>query len=199
MKKLGARFYNAEALSNREARDLFDPSQIRIYIVDKYDSNIARPTPIRLSQGTYMCQVDEDILSNGETYNVVWVYDLHPGCPQVLRQSFIYNETPPVISGLCRIYGSIEKYGFPVAGATVMHSQIKNGYTSAFSMFNDKTVADAFGQWSLYMEQGSVGYIVIPEINIRKYFTTPSETSKSFDDITELTAIINTDSFGNPI
>ena len=195
MKKLSATFYNKEALSSLSPQDLYDPARISVYIIDADGSNIARPAPIRLSKGKYIVNVDETMFADNQPYEIMWLYDLYPGCPQVQRYSFTYNVTAD-ISGMCRVYGNVTGV-FPLANARVEYSVLKDGYSVHFAMFNDRTMTDVFGDWNIFLPQGKNACIIIPAINDRKTFVVPAELSVAYDALENITTLVQTDSFGN--
>jgi hypothetical protein len=199
MKKIFTKFYNQEALSYREARDLFDPIDIKIYIVDSDNSNIARPQPKRVSQGVYYAEIDTDMFVDKATYDIIWVYSAQPGDNQIVRNSFRFDEDPTPITGMCRVYGTIEKSGFPSSGDAIFYSVVKNGYSVQFTQSNDKASSNVFGEWSVFLKQGDQAYVVIPSINSRKLFLVPDVASIAYDDLVELQTTVVTDSFGNTI
>lgn len=199
MKKLFAKFYNCEALTNtyNNERDLHDPSSINIYVIDENEARIATPKPIRLSQGIYIAWLEEDILESNKVYEALWVYEIHAGSQQVYRKVFIYNKTPPTIAGYCYVYGNIDLNGYPVASAKVSFATLKNGYSSHFSTKYDFATTDMFGDWGVSLPQGTTISMSIPDTKDNKFFVVPAVNSISFDAIPALQENIITDSFGN--
>ena len=196
MKRLSTTIYNKEALDSHGPQDLYDPTRINVYIVDKDEMLVAKPLPKRLSQGKYIVELDEDMFVGGQTYEIIWDYDLHPGCEQVQRYSFVYNPIPAAIDGLCRINGTVGVI-FPVAGARIEYEVLKDGYSAHFAQFKDAAVTDAFGDWVVFVPQLKTCQIVIPEINDRKIFLAPTITASAYDDLTPLQTPVVTDRFGN--
>ena len=196
MKRLSISIYNKEALGSHGPQDLFDPTRITVYLLDRDESLVAKPLPIRVSQGRYMIEIDEDILDSGHTYNVIWDYDLQAGCEQVQRYSFVYHAIPAVVEGLCRIDGNVGVI-FPIANSRVEYAILKDGYSSHFEQFRDATLTDAFGDWVIFVPQNNNCQVVIPEVNDRKIFLTPTVTASAYEDLVPLQVPVTTDRFGN--
>lgn len=193
-------FYNEEKLRNKEPRNLFDPESIEVNIIDSENRTLAKPTPLRLSMGKYIAHIDSDLLIEGSSYEVRWIYYIYPGSYQIQRHSFTYNATHPTISGMCRIFGTISPMGVPVSNAVIEASVVKDGYSKHFETARKHSLSNVFGQWDIYLPVGERSNIIIVETNENKYFQVPNSSSYSFSSISSLVVTYTaTDSFGNPV
>jgi hypothetical protein len=197
---ISAKFYNKEKLKNKEPNNLFDPDNITINIVDSNTNIIEAPIPLRLSQGQYIARIDSSILTDGNSYEVRWIYDLYPDTYQIQRYSFTYNASHPTITGMCRVHGTIFTFGLPIANAIIETTVIKDGFSKHFATSSNSTVSDVFGRFDVYLPIGERVDLFIQEINEKKYFQVPNTPSISLDSISPLVVTYTaTDTFGNPV
>lgn len=197
---ISAKFYNKEALKNKEPENLFDPNSIEIQVLDSNRDIVEKPTPLRLSQGQYIANLDSDVLINGESYEIRWIYDLYPDTYQVQRYSFTYISSHPTITGMCRVFGTVETFGLPVGDSIIEAMVIKDGYSKHFAHSSNNTVSDVFGNWDFYLPIGERVNLVIQETNEKKYFEVPDVASISITNIEALVVTYTaTDAFGNPV
>ena len=188
-------FYKQEALDTINTQDYYDPASIVVNLVSD-EGVIAKPLITRLSVGRYVASIDSDLLVDKKHYELLWLYDLYPDCPQISRQQFIYNATPADIAGLCRVYGTYKPFGIPEYGIKVVISTT-DGPSKLKILANDYTITDSFGQWSFFIEQDA--YAIIRIGNSFKYVKIPEQGSVSYDDLPSTESVIPTDKFGNPI
>jgi hypothetical protein len=192
------KFYNQEALSSKEPRNLFDPISLTTKLLDSNGVIIQTPSTVRMSRGRYLANIDNSGLANGQIYELRWIYELFVGSTQVKRQSFVYNDFSETREGYCRIYGNISsQLGYPLADSAIEVTALRNGYSTHFSSDADVVLSDAFSNWSVLLRQGINVQIFIDANKDRKFFTVPSLDSQDFDTVEELELGQDTDNFGN--
>ena len=196
--RISETFFNREALKNVETENLFDPSDIQIKVIDSTDNSINhKPTPIRLSRGKYIADIDSTNLIILRQYSIRWNYNLFPGSPQVKRSTFIFQDAKVELNGMCNVFGNVSKFGLPSEDQIIEIALRKEGFSRHFNSSQMDTITDLFGNFTVLLPRGETVQIYIPTTRERKLFIVPDLSTKDFDEIEDIQEDIETDAFGN--